>query len=299
LFLGRLTHHDHHHYLLLILILMFLSSFARVYSSFLFVLQRLRGLEHSDVYVVFVVDCILDLTYIVDSSGSINDKDPRNWNITLEFLVNLTRLFVVGPDNVQVAFVLFSEFARIEWNLTRYQDQASLIAAIQRVPYLGQYTNLNDALYLTRTQVYAPGQGTRQGAIRATIILTDGVDNIPTNGTELTIQNATAAKNAGIRLTAVGVSNQVNVERLRDQIASRPSNRHYYHVDDFDALMEIVTLLSPTVCGGTLAVLIHYHSLFYTSSKYGSILVAAEIILRNRLFVANPQKNGCHNAKSQ
>jgi len=209
---------------------------------------------------------LADLVYVVDSSGSINDKDPRNWNTTLEFLVSVTRLFTVGPSNVQVAFVLFSEFATIEWNLARYQDQASLIAAIQRVPYIGKYTNLNDALYLTRTQVFAPGQGTRQGAIKAAIILTDGVDNVPTNGTVLTLQNATACKNDGIRLIAIGVSTHVNVERLRDQIASRPAERHYHHVSDFDALTSIANELKSTVCPqrGTLATLI---MCYYSAKK--------------------------------
>jgi len=225
-------------------------------------MQRLGGSEHSVLYIVSVVDCILDLVYIVDSSGSINFKDPRNWNITLEFLVNVTRQFTIGPDDVQVAFVLFSTDATIRWGLTRYQNQADLITAILAVPYIGDRTNLNDALYLTRTRVFASGQGTRSGAFKAAIILTDGVDNVPTNGTELTIQNATAAKADGIRLTAVGVSDQVNVDRLRDQIASLPSNRHYYHVDDFQALTSIVNELRPVVCGGgTLATLIMCQSL--------------------------------------
>jgi len=192
--------------------------------------------------------------YVVDSSGSINYKDARNWDITKEFLVNVTRLFTIGPDDVQVAFVLFSEVATVEWGLTRYQDQASLISAIRNVRYIGDRTNLNDGLYLTRTQVLAPGQGTRTGALKAAIILTDGVDNVPVNGTELTLQNATLAKRDNIRLTAIGVSDQVNVARLQ-QIASQPSDRHYYPVDDFRALDSIVNELAPIVCGGTLYVL--------------------------------------------
>jgi len=194
------------------------------------------------------------LVYVVDSSGSINYKDPRNWDITKEFLVDLTRLFAIGPDDVQVGFVLFSDVATVEWGLTQYQDQASLISAIRNVPYIGETTNLNDALYLTRTKVFAPGLGTRAGARKAAIILTDGEDNVPAEGTPLTLQNATAAKRDNIRLTAIGVSDQVNVARLQ-QIASQPSDRHYYPVDDFGALDSIVNDLATIVCGGTLYVL--------------------------------------------
>jgi len=206
----------------------------------------------SGVYIVSVVDCVLDLVYVVDSSGSINYKDPRNWDITLEFLVNVTRQFTIGPNAVQVAFVLFSADAAVRWGLTEYQDQASLIRAIEAVPYIGETTNLNDGLYLTRTQVFAPGQGTRSGAFKAAIILTDGEDNVPVEGTPLTLQNATACKRDGIQLIGIGVSDQVDEQRLR-QIVSPPPDTHYYAVDDFRALMNIVAQVTPVVCVTTTA----------------------------------------------
>jgi len=196
---------------------------------------------------MFVVECFVDLVYVVDSSGSINYKDARNWDITKEFLVNVTGMFTIGPDNIQVAFVLFSTDATVEWGLTRYQDQASLVSAIQNVRYIGDETNLNDALYLTRTRVFAPGQGTRSGALKAAIILTDGEDNVPREGTSLTLQNATACKNDSIRLIAIGVSDEVEEPRLR-QIVSPPASTHYYPVNDFRALRSIVNELTPVVC---------------------------------------------------
>jgi len=214
----------------------------------------LGGLQRNDVSVISVVDCILDLAFVVDSSGSINYKDPRNWDITREFLVNVTSLFNIGPENVQVATVLFSTDAQVVWGLTQYQDETSLVNAIRRLPYLDDRTNLNDALYLTRTDVFAQGRGTRDGALKAAIILTDGVDNVPTNGTELTLQNATECKNANILLTTIGVSNQVNEDRLR-QIASSPSSSHYFKVEDFRALQTITNELGPVVCDRTYALI--------------------------------------------
>ena len=196
---------------------------------------------------VCCIECVVDLVYVVDSSGSINHKDPRNWDITKEFLVSVTRLFTIGPDDVQVGFVLFSEVATVEWGLTRYQDQASLISAIRNVHYIAETTNLNDALYLTRTQVLAAGQGTRPGASLAVLILTDGEDNVPVEGTPLTLQNATALKQAGVQVIAIGVSDQVDEARLRE-IVTAPADTHYYAVDDFQALTSVAARLRPTVC---------------------------------------------------
>jgi len=157
----------------------------------------------------------------------------------------VVREFTIGPNDVQVAFVLFSTEATVEWGLTKYQDEPSLTGAISGMRYLGGWTNLNDALYLTRTVVYAPGGGARDGALRATVILTDGEDNRPEPGTPLTIENATLCKEDDIWLIAVGVTDGVDEARLH-QIISSPSD--YYPVDDFDALPTIVDDLKSKIC---------------------------------------------------
>jgi len=195
-----------------------------------------------NVYIMFVAACLLDLNFVIDSSASIKGKDPGNWDKTLQFVANVVLQFTIGPNNVQVAFVLFSDVATVEWGLTRYNDSASLIDAILNVRYINSTTNLNDALYLTRTQVYAPGRGTRPNAVKVTVILTDGVDNVPEPGTPLTLANATLCKSEGIRLMAIGVSDDVDNDRLL-QIVSSP---FYYHiVDDFDSLTSVIDQLQP------------------------------------------------------
>ena len=195
------------------------------------------------IYVTSVVaECFLDLNFVVDSSGSINDKDPRNWNVTLQFVANVVSQFTIGPNDVQVAFVLFSHVATVEWGLRQYRDLTSLLNAIRSVRYIGSTTNLNDALYLTRTRVFAPGRGTRPNAIKVTIILTDGEDNVPVEGTPLTIQNATACKREGIRLITISVSDEIDLARLLQIVSSRTD---YHAVDDFDALTSVVAQLQP------------------------------------------------------
>ena len=202
-------------------------------------------------HIIFVAECLIDLNFVVDSSGSINYRGPTNWDRSLQFVANISSQFEIGPNNVQVAFVLFSTVATVEWGLTQYRDKASLVNAILNVRYLDMKTNLNDALYLTRTVVFAPGRGTRPGATKITIILTDGDDDVPSPGTPLTIQNATACKNAGIRLIVVGVSSSVNEHRLRQIVSDQ--QRDYHAVDDFNALTNVVLQLAPQICGTTAA----------------------------------------------
>jgi len=196
-----------------------------------------------------VAECFLDLCFLVDSSGSINYKDATNWDTALQFVTNVTNSFTIGPSDgqVQVAFVLFSTTANVSWGLTRYPEKRSLIDAIRRVRYVGDETNLNDALRLTWSEVFASGRGVRSGSVKAAVILTDGEDNVPEIGTPLTLRNADMCKNAGIRLMAVGVSNMIDRNRLM-QIVTRPSDSNFYEVPNFSSLQRIVLDLTPRIC---------------------------------------------------
>ena len=171
----------------------------------------------------------------------------------------MTGLFTIGPNDVQVALVLFSDVATVEWGLTQYWDKASLINAIRNVPYTGERTNLNHALNLTWSDVFAPGRGTRQDAKKVTIILTDGEDNVPFEGTPLTLENARRCKSDGIRLIAVGVSNMTDRSRLM-QIASSPSDFH--PVNNFTALQSIVDDLTQQICATPATTSIVTHSTY-------------------------------------
>ena len=229
-----------------LLLLLLIYTFFIALLPILMLLLPLRiflyeTISRNSVFIVFVAECFLDLNFVVDSSGSIRDKGPRNWDKTLQFVASVVRQFTIGPNNVQVAFVLFSHVATVEWNLTRYQDLTSLLNAILNVGYIGSFTNLNDALYLTWSQVYAPGR-TRPNAVKVTIILTDGEDNVPEKGTPLTIANATLCKRDGIRLIGIGVSDEVNLARLLQIVSSRTD---YHAVNDFNALTNVIAQLQP------------------------------------------------------
>jgi len=187
------------------------------------------------------------VNFIVDSSGSINRDDDTNYAKSLQFVADVVRAFDIGPHDVQISFVLFGLEATVEWDFTAEQDKDKLIEDILAMRYLNGWTNLNDALYLTRTKVYAPGGGVREGSVKATVILTDGVDNKPEVGTPLTIENATLCKEDDIWLMAVAVTSGVDKDRLLEIISS-PLD--YYPVADFDALQAIVTKIKTEICLG-------------------------------------------------
>lgn len=64
----------------------------------------------------------MDLTFVVDSSGSIcRDKRVEtcdNWDALRQFIHNIVKDMTIGPNDVRVAMIEFESSAWIKWNLT-------------------------------------------------------------------------------------------------------------------------------------------------------------------------------------
>lgn len=75
---------------------------------------------------------VVDLVFVVDSSGSICDNDPsavppppstttcNNWNFIRQFMVQIVDELAIGPDDAHIAVVRFSSSATVIFNLARY-----------------------------------------------------------------------------------------------------------------------------------------------------------------------------------
>lgn len=68
-------------------------------------------------------DAQADILFVMDSSGSIL---AGNYNKMLNFVVNLTRSFNVGPNAVQFGNVIFSDNAREIFDFRKYSDHTDL-----------------------------------------------------------------------------------------------------------------------------------------------------------------------------
>ena len=179
----------------------------------------------------------VDLALILDTSGSLNYS---GWAQLVSFCINLIDRLNIGPNATQVAVIVFGSNAAVNFRFGTYQSGNAVESAIRNITYSGGSTNLNDALFLLWSDVYAPDRGSRPGMSRVAVIITDGEDN---ENPELTLSNATICKNtAGVRLMAVGVTDKINERRLRS-IAS-PGNENYYSVAGYEQLANITNALN-------------------------------------------------------
>ncbi|XP_072906324.1 collagen alpha-1(XIV) chain isoform X2 [Hemitrygon akajei] len=179
-----------------------------------------------------------NLVFLVDGSWSIGDE---NFVKIIGFLYNtIGALNKIGPDGTQVAIVQFSDDPRTEFQLNSYNDKERLLQAIQRIRYKGGNTKTGKAIKHARDSVFTVEAGLQRGIPNVLVVITDGrsQDEVDKISQEMQMD--------GYSIFAVGVADADYAELI--SIANKPSNRHAFFVDDFDAFKKIEDELVTFVC---------------------------------------------------
>ncbi|KAM9778880.1 collagen alpha-1(XII) chain-like isoform 3-T3 [Syngnathus typhle] len=178
-----------------------------------------------------------DIVLLVDGSwsiGRINFKTIRN------FIGRMVGVFDIGPDKIQIGLAQYSGDPKTEWHLNAHATRASLLDAINNLPYKGGNTMTGMALSYILQNNFKANVGMREDSRKIGILITDGKsqDEIVTNSQNL--------RDSGIELYAIGVKN-ADENELRS-IASDPDEIHMYNVNDFKFLLDIVDDLTVNLC---------------------------------------------------
>ncbi|XP_056154027.1 LOW QUALITY PROTEIN: collagen alpha-1(XIV) chain [Lampris incognitus] len=179
-----------------------------------------------------------DLTFLVDGSWSIGDE---NFLKIIGFLYSTTgALDRIGPDGTQVAIAQFSDDARTEFKLNSYGDKERLLDAINRISYKGGNTKTGRAIQHVKENIFTVEGGIRRGIPKVLVVLTDGRSQDDVNKVSKEIQME------GYIVFAIGFADADYGELV--SIASKPSDRHVFFVDDLDAFKKIEEKLVTFVC---------------------------------------------------
>ncbi|XP_062266177.1 collagen alpha-1(XIV) chain isoform X1 [Platichthys flesus] len=184
-----------------------------------------------------------DLVFLVDGSWSIGDESFLK---IIRFLSSTTgALDVIGPDGTQVAMVQFSDDARTEFKLNSYGDKERLLDAINRISYKGGNTKTGRAIQHVKDKIFTVEGGVRRGIPNVLVVLTDGRSQDDVNKVSKEMQME------GYIVFAIGFSDADYGELV--SIASSPSDRHVFFVDDLDAFKKIEEKLVTFVCEAATA----------------------------------------------
>ncbi|KAF7237373.1 Collagen alpha-1(XXII) chain [Varanus komodoensis] len=209
-------------------------------ASILLFLLALWGAEKSQAQRAGCKNVHYDLVFILDASSSVGKEDfekVRQW------VANLVDTFEIGPDKTRVGVVRYSDRPTTEFDLGRYRTREEIKDAAKNIKYYGGNTNTGDALRYINTYSFSAAAGGRpsDGTIKkVAILLTDG------RSQDHVLDPATAARQAGIRIFAVGVGEALKEEL--DEIASEPKSAHVFHVSDYNAIDKIRGKLRRRLC---------------------------------------------------
>jgi len=94
---------------------------------------------------------VIDLVFLLDDANTVQwERFP----LVLDFVISIVRELDVGPNRTRVGLIYWSDEAYVGLYLNQYTNQQDVIAAIQRVPYIGGRTDTAAALRLLRQVVY-------------------------------------------------------------------------------------------------------------------------------------------------
>ena len=214
--------------------------------------QLLVSIElNFSIFYLSVTSCNSeDVVFVVDSSGSIL---LQNWQLILDFMKNMIMDFTIGPNNVQVGVVSFSDNVRPEFQLNTYQGKSAMLRHIERMPYLDQSTNTQEALRYVRTTMFTQRNGDRSFAPNVVIIITDGVPQVPADLNEarrLAIQEADLLRQQGMSVFVIGIGPQITPDVI-NALANRPPSRYTFQVNEFRQLENILSQVASAACSPT------------------------------------------------
>ena len=188
-----------------------------------------------------------DIVFVVDSSGSILQQ---NWPLILSFMKNIVRDLNIGPNNVQIGVTIFGDNNYPQFQLNTYSRKEDILNMIDRIPFLDQSTNTQEALRYMRETMFTSRNGDRPNAPNSAIIITDGVPRIPADINEarrLAIQEAELARSQGINIFTIGVGPEVTDDVL-NAIANKPSQDYTFRVEQFYQLETILRQVASAAC---------------------------------------------------
>jgi len=116
----------------------------------------------------------LDLAFVVDRSNSLSNDDFLR---TKYFIQNVVDAFDINPDKTRVAVVSYSSAAKTEFVFNDHSTKSEVKMAISGMQFIGGSTATAEAIDRATTDIFVPAHGSRPGAAKVMVVITDGDAN--------------------------------------------------------------------------------------------------------------------------
>ena len=196
------------------------------------------------LFLCLVCHKSVDLTFILDASGTIDDSQ---WKLSKDFVQGVSNGFRLASNGTRISIVTYSTLPHVERRFDEFNRNGKLASFLESMSQPRGDTRTDRALRVVRDQVIVSGAGARSFTPKAIVIVTDGGDKHDTTA-KYAEQRARELKDMdGATIVALGVGNKVDQYELR-QLASDPD--HAFLVASFDDIIGYVKSAADAVCTG-------------------------------------------------
>lgn len=204
----------------------------------------------------------MDICFIIDTSVSVF---PDEWYDLREFIADMVSGMTIGPSDMRVGYITYSNVAKVSATLDRYATRDAAIAgAWNDILHLNASTRTNKGLLLASSHCFG-GPGDRAAYDNLAILLTDGRSSV-------SVTDAAATLRGVAKVIGVGVDMAVE-SQLRDVVGGDDSL--WFKVPRFtDLNAEVPTLLAAT-CGESFVSKPSSKPVSIVVSRVKSVLVKA------------------------
>ncbi|KAM9601157.1 LOW QUALITY PROTEIN: collagen alpha-5(VI) chain [Trichechus inunguis] len=203
----------------------------------------LKAIESQLIFRVCTLsDCkriqLLDVVFVLDNSGSINEEQHKSM---INLTIHLVNKADIGKDQVQFGALRYSDSPEILFYLNTYSNRSGTIENLRRRRDTGGNTYTAKALEYSNI-LFKEEHGSRmkQNVKQMLIVITDG----EAHDRSLLDDTALKLRNKGITIHAVGVGKAVTEEL--EAIAGNKEN--IMHVENFNKLKDIYLSLQEVLC---------------------------------------------------
>ena len=122
----------------------------------------------------------LDLAFLLDGSGTMKQVYPY----AKAFIMMLAEEFHLSPNHTHIGIIVFSEKAILEIPFNKHQDHDAFQKDVDNLDFVGYRTHLDNAFTMANEHLFEEKYGSRKGARKVLIALTDGRHNSADNSND-------------------------------------------------------------------------------------------------------------------
>ncbi|XP_022800544.1 uncharacterized protein LOC111338336 isoform X2 [Stylophora pistillata] len=173
----------------------------------------------------------LNLGFIIECSSSIERNGQGTFAKVLKFVKDLAGSFDISKEGTHIGVTAYSDEAKIVLGLDQYYSQSEVIAAIDRIQYLGGGTMTGKALLLAKDALFAASA--RSGVPNIACVLT------ASRSTDDVGSSAQMLKGSGVTCISIGMGTDYDLGQLQ-AIATDPDSQFMFKAG-FNALGSLVS----------------------------------------------------------